>query len=228
MDQDIHHALRQVPLFQGLNDDELDQVAGISRKRTLKRKSIVFMEGGHKDAVYFVHDGLVKAYRTDEEGHEQIVSLLQTGDMFPHTGFFNQQTYPATTETLVDSTLIVIPVKYFEQLILNVPAISVKLIDVMGAKIVELQHKLQQMSGHDVHERVLNFLLKLADKLGERKGDHIHIELPLTNQELASSIGTTRETVNRFMNQLKKQNLLIANRSEIVILDLERLRQWRS
>lgn len=228
LDKDLHLALCQVPIFQGLDPEELDLVAAIARVRTIKRKSIVFIEGGEKDAVYFVLDGIVKTYKTNEEGHEHIVSLLQTGDMFPHTGFFNSEPYPATAETLVDSTFITISVKQFEQLIVTVPAISMKLIDVMGATIRELQQKLQQMSGHDVHERILSFLLQLAEKLGERRGNHIHIELPITNQELASSIGTTRETVNRLLNQLKKQALLHVNRAEIVIIDMEGLRRWSS
>lgn len=224
---EIHKVLRLVPIFRDLDEEEMDRIAKIAITRFVRKKSIIFIEGYDKEAVYFIQDGLVKAYKTDEEGNEQIVSLLQTGDMFPHTGFFNQEPYPATAETLVDSYLVAIPVQAFEQLILEMPTISMKVIDVMGAKIRELQQKLQQFAGHNVNGRILSFLLQLADKHGERKGTHIHIDLPVTNQELANSIGTTRETVNRLLNQLKKQKILQSNRSEIVILDIEALKQWK-
>jgi len=67
----------------------------------------------------------------------------------------------------------------------------------------------------------------LADKHGEVKGSRIHIELPMTNQELANTIGTTRETVNRMLNQLKKQRILDTHRSEIIILDRDALKRWK-
>jgi len=218
--------LRQVPLFRDLNLRELAHVHEISVDRVFRKKSIIFTEGSEKEAVFFIQDGLVKAYKTDKEGHEQIVSLLQTGDMFPHTGFFDQTPYPATAETIVDTHVLAIPVRAFEQLILSVPSIAVKLIDVMGAKIRELQLKLQQLTVHDVNRRILSLLLQLAEKLGEAKGSRIHIELPVTNQELANLIGTSRETVNRLLNQLKKRHILETNRSEMVILDMEALKRW--
>jgi CRP/FNR family cyclic AMP-dependent transcriptional regulator len=218
--------LQQVPLFRDLNQQEMARVEEIAIHRVFRKKTTIFMEGGEKEAVFFIQDGLVKAYKTDEEGHEQIVSLLQTGDMFPHTGFFNPTPYPATTEALVDTHVLTIPVHAFEQLILAMPSIAIKVIDVMGTKIRELQQKLQQFTGHDVHGRILFFLLQLADKHGEVKGSRVHIELPMTNQELANAIGTSRETVNRLLNQLKKQRILETHRSEIIILDKDALKRW--
>jgi CRP/FNR family cyclic AMP-dependent transcriptional regulator len=223
---DKQDMLRQVPLFRDLNQQELARVEEIAIDRVFRKKTTIFMEGCEKEAVFFIQDGLVKAYKTDEEGHEQIVSLLQTGDMFPHTGFFNQTPYPATTEALVDTHVLAIPVHAFEKLILAMPSIAIKVIDVMGAKILELQQKLQQFSGHDVHGRILSFLLQLADKHGEVKGSCVHIELPVTHQELANAIGTSRETVNRLLNQLKKQRILDMHRSEIIILDRDALKRF--
>lgn len=219
--------LQQVPLFRDLNQQELARVEEIAIYRVFRKKTTIFMEGSEKEAVFFIQDGLVKAYKTDEEGHEQIVSLLQTGDMFPHTGFFNQTPYPATTEALVDTHLLAIPVHAFEQLILAMPSIAIKVIDVMGAKIRELQQKLQQFTGHNANFRILSLLLQLADKHGKEEGSRIHIELPMTNQELANTIGTSRETVNRLLNQLKKERIVETHRSEIIILDMYGLKRWR-
>jgi CRP/FNR family transcriptional regulator len=220
------HHLYDVPLFRDLNPQELARVEEIAIEREFKKKTTIFVEGSEKEAVFFIRDGLVKAYKTDEDGNEQIVSLLQPGEMFPHTGFFNQASYPATAEALVDTHLLAIPVRAFEQLVTAMPSIAIKLIDVMGAKIRELQQLLQQFTGHDVNGRIMAYLLQLADKHGVALESHIHIGLPVTNQELANAIGTTRETVNRLLSQLKKQHILETHRSEIVILDLPGLKAW--
>jgi len=225
--EQISAFLRQVPLFHDLYPQELERVEEITIARFIPRKSTVFTEGSEKEAVYFIKDGLVKTYKTDENGNEQIVSFLKTGDMFPHTGFFNPNPYPATAEAIVDSKLLAIPVRLFENLMLSTPSIAVKMMRVMGDKIKELQEKLQVLSGQDVKHRVLTFLLQLADQLGEWRGSTVTINLPMTHQEFANSIGTTRETINRLLNQFSKEDLLEVDRSRIVILDLEALKQQR-
>ncbi|MFC4307308.1 Crp/Fnr family transcriptional regulator [Cohnella boryungensis] len=219
--------LRQVPLFHDLNDQELARVEEICLSRPAPKKTIVFAEGSEKEAVYFIQDGLVKTYKTDEHGHEQIVSFLKSGDMFPHTGFFNQNPYPATAETIVNSRLLAIPVRLFERLMMSHPSIAIKMMRVMGDKIRELQEKLQVLSGQDARHRVLSFLLQLAEQHGKMTESIITINLPMTHQEFANSVGTTRETINRVLNQLSKENLLKVDRNRIVIIDLEALKRQR-
>jgi len=155
------------------------------------------MEGSEKEVVYFIRSGLVKTYKTDENGHEQIVSFLKAGDMFPHTGFFNQNPYPATAESIIETELLAIPVGLFEQPILSTPSIAIKMMQVMGDKIRELQEKIQVLTGQDVKQRLLSFLLQLSEHHGVVKGNKMTLNLPMTHQEIANAVGTTRETINR-------------------------------
>ena len=223
---ELRTKLRQIPLFRDLTPPELARVDEIAVQRVFRKKAIIFLEGGEKEAVYFILDGWIKTYKTNWEGQEQIVSLLQTGDMFPHTGFFDANPYPATARALTDTHVLAVPIDAFKQLILDMPSVAIRLIDVMGDKIRELQEKLQQMTGHDVNERLVFLLTRLADKYGHADRSAVRIELPVTNQELANLIGTSRETVNRLLNQLKKRRILDTRRSEIVILDIDALKRW--
>jgi len=219
--------LQQVPLFRDLNVEEMERVENIAIRRFYAKKSVVFTEGSEKEAVFFIHDGLVKAYKTDENWHEQIVSFLKTGDMFPHIGFFNKDPYPATTEAIVDTHLLAVPVQKFEQLLLDTPTIAIKVMRVLGSKIKELQEKLQEFSGQDVNHRALSFLLKLAEQHGEWNGNTVHIDLPMTHQEFANTIGTSRETVNRLLNQLRKEKILQMNRNRMTISNIDALKMWK-
>jgi CRP/FNR family cyclic AMP-dependent transcriptional regulator len=218
--------LQLVPLFRELTQDELERIWNIAIQRTFPKRTPIFTEGSDKEAVFFIQDGLVKTYKTDENGHEQIVSFLKTGDMFPHTGFFNQHPYPATAEAIVDTMLLAIPVRSFEQLMINTPNISIKVMSAMSEKIIELQVKLQGLTGQDVQDRGLSFLLKLAENYGMHKNNKVHIDVPMTHQEFASAIGTTRETVNRLINQLRKEKLLETSRNGFIILNYEALKKW--
>ena len=218
--------LRLVPLFRDLNEEELERIWNIAIQRSYLKRTPIFTEGSDKEAVFFIQDGLVKAFKTDENGHEQIVSFLKTGDLFPHTGFFNQSPYPATAEAIVDTKLLAIPIKSFEQLMLNTPQISIKVMRAMSDKIVELQVKLQGLTGQAVQDRGVAFLLKLAENNGTMQKGSVHIDIPMTHQEFASVIGTTRETVSRLLNQLRKENIVNTHRNGFIILDYDALKIW--
>ncbi len=216
--------LRKVPLFRDLTDEELEQIQAITIQRSYRKRTVVFTEGDDKEAVYFIQDGLVKAFKTDENGNEHIVSFLHAGEMFPHTGLFNQHPYPATTEVIVDTKLLAIPVRSFEQLLVRIPEISIKVMRGLSTKIEELQRKLQELTGNDVQDRSVSFLVTLAEKHGTLKDGAIHINVPMTNQEFASTIGTTRETVNRMINHMRKEGIIETDRNGYIIQDIERLK----
>ncbi|MCI3921229.1 Crp/Fnr family transcriptional regulator [Paenibacillus sp. TRM 82003] len=220
--------LKSVPMFRDLSEEELAGIAQVTVERTYEKKTMIFHEGAEKEAVYFIKDGLIKTFKTDENGHEQIMSFLKRGEMFPHTGLFhNDEPYPATAEAIVETTLLAIPVRAFERLIMNTPSMAMKIMRVMSEKIRELQAKLQELTGQDVQDRGLSFLLKLADYYGTAKDGDVVVAVPMTHQDFANVIGSTRETVNRLLNQLRKEGILDTDRNGFVIHDLERLRRWK-
>lgn len=216
--------LNSIPLFRNLSLEELERIWDIAIHHQYDKKQIIFLEGDKTSAIYFIQDGLVKTYKTDENGHEHIVSLLQSGDMFPHTSFFKSH-YPATAETIIDTHLIAIPIKLFEELMTSTPTIALKVMRMMSEKILELQEQLQELTGHSVQQRGLIFLLKLAEKYGENKNGTIYIHIPMTHQEFACAIGTTRETVNRMLNRLRKEGLVEMGRNKFVIRDYHALKE---
>jgi CRP/FNR family transcriptional regulator len=97
----------------------------------------------------------------------------------------------------------------------------------MSQKMIELQEKIQELTGQDVQNRGQMFLLKLAENNGKMKDGRLLIEIPMTHQDIANAIGTTRETVNRMLNQLRKEGIVATDRMGFVIHDLEALQHWR-
>lgn len=218
--------LRNLPLFSDLTDEELERIAAIAIPRSYPKKALIFAEGCPREAVYFIVEGLVKTFKVDTNGHEQIVSLLGKGDMFPHTGFFDQSPYPANAEAVKRSQIFAIPIHSFEQLLLSTPTIAVKVLRVMGAKIRELQEKLQELTYKDVRQRIISILLRLAEAHGTTQGEAVVLRLPVTHQDLASMAGTTRESVNRMLNELRRRQILKMDRNHIILHDVDALKSW--
>lgn len=126
--------LKQFLIFSGLNGEEFSQIEQIAIKRKYQPRVFVFMEGEEREAVFFVKSGLVKTYKIDEEGNEQVISLLQSGDMFPHVGFFDRSPYPATAEAVQETELIVIRIDDFNELLMKYPEMTMKVMQIMGKK----------------------------------------------------------------------------------------------
>ncbi|MEK4382317.1 Crp/Fnr family transcriptional regulator [Aeribacillus sp. FSL K6-2848] len=215
--------LRSVPLFRELSNEELTSIVAISQVRTYQPKSYVFMQGDLLENVYFIHSGTIKIYKTDRNGKEQIVSILQNGEMFPHIGFFRKGSYPAHAEVMEESTLIVIPIKDFEETLMLFPVLSIKLFRVMSEKIIDLQNRLEEQILHNTYEQIVLLLLRLTKTNALPQGKLYRLTTHLTNRELANMIGTSRETVSRTLNQMKRKGLILVDDDGYYLVDAEQL-----
>ncbi|MFC7394055.1 Crp/Fnr family transcriptional regulator [Scopulibacillus cellulosilyticus] len=106
------------------------------------------------------------------------------------------------------------------------PQIAVKIMKIMGQKMAMLMDRVQELISQDVQHRIIRALIRLASESGKKCDDGIHIDIPLTNKDFANMVGSTRETINRVLNRLKKGNLLKINHHHIVIYNLEALENF--
>lgn len=221
----ITEVLRNVPLFSEMAQDELERLATITVRKQFKKHSLVFMEGERRKSVFFIENGVIKTFKVDEDGNEQVISFLQDGDMFPHVGFFDHSPYPATAEVVQDATLFVIHIEDFDQLLMTNPQMAIKVMKIMGKMMLLLQQRLQELISGDVYRRVVRSLIRLAEEYGKNQNGGTFVSLPMTNRDFANMVGTSRESVNRTLNQLKKEKLVDINRKGILIYDLEAFRK---
>ncbi|MBP1969025.1 CRP/FNR family transcriptional regulator [Virgibacillus natechei] len=222
--QSIQELLQRFPLFKDLTDFEMEPIIDLAKNRVYRQKTHIFMQGDPLTNVYFIHQGKIKIYKTDFQGREQIVNVLQGGDMFPHQGFFRKDDYPAHAEVLEEATLIYIPIHSFENFLITHPEISVKLLSVLGDIIVDLQSRLEEKILRNTYEQIILLLLRLSKSYGkETEKDKIHLTTHFTNRELANMIGSSRETVSRTLTNLKKNNFFTTDKAGFMILDTDAL-----
>ncbi|MDA8352308.1 MAG: Crp/Fnr family transcriptional regulator [Firmicutes bacterium] len=219
----MEKALRQIPLFSELTDEEITHLSSIAIQRRFRKQSFVFLEGQEREAVYFIQSGVIKVFKVDEQGHAQVISLLHKGDMFPHVGFFDEAPYPGTAEVLKDADLLAIQIEDFDRLLEDQPKIAKKVMQVMGRQLIRLQRRLQNVTSGTVQQRVVYSLIRLSKEFGVQKESVMHISLPITHTEFGSMVGASRESINRALNQLRKAGLLEFNRNEVLIYDMKAL-----
>lgn len=217
--------LRGIPLFRGLSEDELNKADQLLIRRDMLDRMVVYMQGDPLEYIYFLVSGRVKIYRTDEQGREQIVHILQEGDMFPRVGFFNTEMYHNHCVMIEKGLLLALPRKRFRSLLESTPTLSLKLLSFMDTEINDLQGRLQEVVMNDAFGRIVYLLSRLSKSHGVPNGNRIRIDVPFTNQDLANMVGTSRETVNRTFSQLKKQSVLEITSDHYIILSPDQLRK---
>ncbi|WP_077213760.1 Crp/Fnr family transcriptional regulator [Bacillus dakarensis] len=218
--EDIKQVLSKFTLFRDLTDQELTEIANISISREWKKGNHIFLQDDPLENVYFIYDGKVKIYKSDVTGKEQIVNFLKSGDMFPHVGFFRKGGYPAFSEATEDSTLVVVPIAKFENLLVEQPELSIKVFKVLGEKIVDLQERLEAQVLNNTTEQIIKLLIRLGREHGqEMKDGKMKLKGEFTNKDLANMIGTTRETVSRTLTKMKKEHQIEVDPKGNMIFD---------
>ncbi|MEH7125252.1 Crp/Fnr family transcriptional regulator [Bacillus sp. JJ1532] len=221
---DIKKVLSQFTLFKELSDSEIDKIVEISISREWKKGSHVFMQDDPLENVYFIQSGRIKIYKSDVNGREQIVAIAKNGDMFPHVGFFRKGGYPAFSEVLESSTLVVVPIDQFEKVLIENPELCIKVFKVLGEKIVDLQERLESQILNNTYEQIIKLLVRLAKIHGQKMDNGFYLlKAEFTNKDLANMIGTTRETVSRTLTKLKKDQLIETDSSGNIIIDPDSL-----
>lgn len=217
--QAIRNLLQLFPIFKSLTDYELEPIVDLAKHRLYRNGSHIFLQGDKLTNVYFIHQGNVKIYKTDIHGKEQIVNVLQPGDMFPHQGFFRQDDYPAHAEAVGDIVLIYIPIQSFEDFLITHPEICIKLFRVLGDIIVDLQNRLGEKILHNTYEQIIMLLLRLVSSHGEKVDDkQYRITSQFTNRELANMIGSSRETVSRTLTKLRNQSCIHTDKDGYLVI----------
>lgn len=209
--------LRNIEPFEDLSKEELWSIQKLCVEHKVQKGEYIFHEGYKRESVYFIHSGLIKIFKNNEDGQEYVLDVFSQGRMFPPLGFLEYGPYPITAQALTPCVLYSIRYRQFNALLVQYPTLSSKVLQIMGDRIIQLQSKLQVMALPHSYERVLALLQQLASQHGHAEQDGIHVALPLNHGDMGRMIGMTRESVSRVWNQLLKLGVLSVPGDEWVL-----------
>jgi len=221
----MRNLIRKVPLFSELNDAETDAVMALVSTRNVPRKSIVVQEGDVGDSLFIILKGSVKISSYTAEGKEVVLSLLGEGGVFGEMALLDRQPRSATVSTMEDASLAQIRRPDFERLLLEQPAISLKLLSELVSRLRRTTQVLERISTMDVPHRLYNYILDFCLRHGEHtSGDGaMQVRLP-THQLIADQLSTSRETISRAISTLKKEGIIIPIQGRsLVQIDMQAL-----
>jgi CRP/FNR family transcriptional regulator len=211
--------LKSIPFLQNLSNDIISLLGLKVKSASYKKGEIIFSETEEAKAIFFVKSGIVKIKKGNQQGKEFVVCMKRSGNLFAETSVFceRESTYPGTAQTLADTKVLYLLASDVEEFMRNDPRFSVEMIRFMSGQLRSFADLLSDVALLDVYGKTVKTIERLGNEFGKRTKCGVKIELPLTIQELASIIGTTRESVNRVIVKLKEQGSITFDDKKLVI-----------
>jgi CRP-like cAMP-binding protein len=211
--------LSDVDLFRDLSERDMAELDRITTGTSVPRGRVFYQPEDVSEVLFLLREGRVQLYRISPEGKKLVIATLGPGTLFGEMALLGQQMHNAFAEALDDCQILVMSRADLERLILNRPALGLRMLETTGNRLRDAEKRLEDMAFKGIPARLASLLLRLA---GDRGSDEI---VGLTHQDLAETIGTYRETATQVLNDMKADGLIEIGRKRIRILDAERLRR---
>jgi CRP/FNR family transcriptional regulator, cyclic AMP receptor protein len=217
---EIEDFLRKIVIFKDLSAGSINLIKKQIHTFSFKKGDRIICEDEVAKGVFFIDSGAVKLTKQDENGNEIIVCMKQKGDVFAEACLFSKvsEPYPATATMLTDGKLFFLDRQELERGLHDYPDLSIQMIRYMSDSLREMTSTLRDVALLDVYAKTIKALERLGNKFNTSQS-RWNIEIPLTIQEFATVVGTTRESISRVFSKLKKQEIIELKSRKIIILD---------
>ena len=216
--------LKKLPMFVSLNETELAELAELSQFRNAPRYHFVFVPDESAEYLYFLVQGRVKTGTFSSEGREIIKEIISPGTLFGDLALAGEEMRSEFAQSLHDgASYLAIKLADFLKIMHENQRLVFACMHHISQRLQRVEERLANLVVKDARERIIEFLLETAIRDGRRVGFETLVKHHLTQQEIASLTGTSRQTVTSVFNELKRSNLIYFNRNSILIRDVDKL-----
>jgi CRP/FNR family transcriptional regulator, cyclic AMP receptor protein len=216
--------LGRMTMLADMTATELEQLANVAQFRRYNRFQFVYMPDESADFLYFLIKGKVKIGTFSLDGREVIKEVLQPERPFGELCLTHESRRVDFAQTMHDDVeILAVRADEFRHLMQQNVKLMLSCMQHLGRRLQRVEERLSSLVLKDARERIIEFLVESADREGRRVGLETLVKHQLTQQEIASLTGTSRQTVTSVLNELRKANLIYFNRNSILIRDLQRL-----
>lgn len=194
-------------------------------KQTFRKGDYIIRPGEAPHGVFFIYQGLVKAYDITKYNEENLLIIRKQDEIFPLiwaiTGKEHHIIYQALAPTVtfrLSRDAFLKQVKTNPDSLMPLLDMTLEMYRLHGERIFNLEFR-------TVRERIISFLLTMSERFGKQTDKGVLIEVPLRHQDIASSVNATRETTSRELSVLERKGLLENKQSYTLLKDVAALRK---
>jgi CRP-like cAMP-binding protein len=215
----LAEALKKVPLFNDLSEEEREFLAERALRHHFEAGDLIFSEGQQCTGLYLIETGRVRIFGSSTSGREQMLAIQGPGSPVGELAVLDGGNYPASAEASTDADLLLIRREDLQALCLRHPKVGVKVLEVVASRVRPMISIVEQLSFSTVRQRLAALLLRLAAEEGKLTAHGVEFRLKSTNRDLAAQIGTVPELVSRNLGSLQASGLIKIRGKTVIISD---------
>jgi len=215
----------KIPLFDGFGRSDFKSLEKCLVRRRYPVGQALFHMGDEGGSLHIIERGRVKVTIPSSSGEELILTILGAGDFLGELSLFDGKPRSTTVQALEETETLCLKREDLLALMRDRFHVVEKILEVLASRIRDTDMLLAESHFLDITSRLAKKILDLGDAYGIREGGQVRIGVKVTQKELASMIGATRESVNKQLKALRDQGLVRIRGGTIEILKRERLVQ---
>jgi CRP/FNR family cyclic AMP-dependent transcriptional regulator len=208
-----------------LSREHVDALRALGRIRRFPVGAALFNERAPGDAVFVLVSGRVKLTCVTEGGREALLGIREPGDLIGEMSAIDQSPRLASAIALDPVEVLIVSSQAFVSFLDSTPSVALGLVRMLNRRLREAARERIEFGTLDTVARVCSRLVDLADRFGAPEGDGVHIELAITQEELAAWTGASREAVIRALRTLRELGWIETRRRGVTVLEVEQLRR---
>ena len=185
------------------------------------KNEIIYNEGDHSNFIYLIASGDVKCHKLDDQGKELTIALFKEDDLFGYTSFTHNLPHKETATAIKKTQLMGISILQLTKILDDNHKVAIALIDLLTDDLSNTKEQLLQMAYSSVNKKTANTIIQFAEHINRRPNDPIKI----SRSDLASVAGVATETFIRTLTNFKNEGIIKSEGRNIVVLDLDRLKE---
>jgi CRP/FNR family cyclic AMP-dependent transcriptional regulator len=211
-------------LLSGLDTAELQALLILASRRPVKARKVVCQKGEPGHELFIVLSGKLKICTFSEDGKEAILGLIEDGEIFGEMALIDGQARSADVIALEDTHLLVIHRKDFLPFLETHPKACMGLLMAMTQRLRKMDALIEDSRFLDLKDRLAKALGQLAQEHGRKEaGGGVRIDFKISQEELGSLVGATRENVNKLIRAWVEDGVLETSQSTLIIRQPDRL-----
>lgn len=220
--------LKRIALFHGLTESELTGLSADFVSRQFRQGDMIFLQGDPGQSLYLIESGRVRIYVQEDSGHETSVIYYSTGDIFGELSVIDGLPRSASATALDDTVVLMLSRDRLRAHLRTMPQLAHNFMQALSVRVRYSTLQVGSRTLLDVPARLARKLLETAQLHGAVAADGVRLNVTLTQSELASLIGATRESINKALAHLKREGVIRIDQNQITILDPDALRELSS
>jgi CRP-like cAMP-binding protein len=209
----------------GLSAPETERLRTRVATQEFARGAIVFGPASTPRSVYLLEKGLVRMFRLSNEGAEVTLGYVRPGEVFGELQAISGRARESFSQAIRPSLVWRIPIPDLRHLIETIPGVALHITEQVERRFNRMESRVEGLALRDLRSRLCLILLELAEDFGREADSEVLIDLPLSQHDLATLAGASRQSVNQCLRDLRQARRIAYRKRRIALLDPGELRR---